>query len=69
MLHPKQLAKKRAMPIVFEEDDGVQLPHNDAIVITLNVKNYDVHRILISNGSSTDILYYDALLKIGISPE
>lgn len=47
-----QSVKKHTMPIVFsEEDDGVQFLHDDAVVI-LNVGNYNVHRILIDNGSS-----------------
>lgn len=59
------------MPIVFfkKDYDDVQFPHNDVVIITLNMENYDIHRILVNNGSSTDVLYYDALLKIGISPE
>lgn len=39
------------------------------MVVTLNVKNYDVYRILINNRSLVDILYYYTLLKMGISFE
>ena len=40
-------------PITFTEVDtqGVQFPHNDAVVVSLNIANYDVRRILIDNGS------------------
>ena len=40
-------------PIAFTEEDaqGVQFPHNDAVVVSLNIANYDVRRILIDNGS------------------
>ena len=31
------------------------------MVVTLNIKNYDVHHILIDNESSIDVLFYDAL--------
>lgn len=55
--------------IIVEEDEGIVFPHNNAIVVNLNVKNYDVHRTLIDNRSSTDVLYFDALMKMGISPD
>lgn len=58
------------MLIIFleESDQGVQFFHNDAVVVNLNMENYDVHYILIDNESSDDILYFDALTKIGITP-
>ena len=36
-------------PITFTEEDtqGVLYPHNDAVVVTLNIKNYDICRVLI----------------------
>lgn len=36
---------------------------------TLNVENYDACHILVDNRSLADVLYYIALLKIGISPD
>lgn len=68
----RAMAKKRAkVPITFTNEDNweVQFSHNNAVVITLNIKNYDVHQILIDYGRSTDVLYYDALLKMKISPD
>lgn len=46
-------------PIIFFKKDsrGVSHPHNDALVVTLVISNYKTCRILIDNGSSTDILY------------
>ena len=54
--------------ITFTEVDawGVQFPHNDAIVVSLNIANYDVRRILVDNGSSADILFYDAFSRMSI---
>ena len=43
--------------------------HNDTIVISLNIVDYDVRRILVDNGSSTDILFYDAFSKISLSDD
>lgn len=39
--------------------ERVQYPHHDAMVIILNIDDYDVHRVLINSGSSVDILFYD----------
>ena len=54
--------QKTEEPITFTEEDtqGVQFPHNDAVVVSLNIANYAVRRILVDNESSADILFYDA---------
>ncbi|GAV60307.1 LOW QUALITY PROTEIN: hypothetical protein CFOL_v3_03838, partial [Cephalotus follicularis] len=45
--------------ISFSEVDyeGVHLPHDDPVVVTLLVELFTMKRILIDSGSSTDILY------------
>ncbi|GAV74963.1 LOW QUALITY PROTEIN: hypothetical protein CFOL_v3_18443, partial [Cephalotus follicularis] len=40
--------------------EGVRLPHDDPVVVTLQVTLFTMKRILIDSGSSTDILYKDA---------
>ena len=49
-------------PIIFIEQDaeGVQTLHNNVVVITTNIADYNVHRIFIDNKSSVDILYFAA---------
>lgn len=42
---------------------GVQT-HDDAVAI---IVNYNVRRILIDNGSSANVLFYDTLVKMNIS--
>ena len=54
---------RRESPIIgFSEDDArpVYHPHDDALVVSLRVEDYNVHRMLVDNGSSADILYYPA---------
>ncbi|GAV65266.1 LOW QUALITY PROTEIN: hypothetical protein CFOL_v3_08781, partial [Cephalotus follicularis] len=48
--------------ITFSEADyeGVRLPHDDPVVITLLVKLFTMKRILIDSGSLADILYKHA---------
>ena len=45
--------------ISFSNSDlkDVQLPHNDPLVITLRIKNYDVQRVLIDQGSFAEMMY------------
>ena len=52
--------------ITFMDGDAerVHHPHDDAIVITLLIVDYTTRRVLVDNGSSTDILYYLAFQQI-----
>ena len=42
----------------------VRTLHDDPIVVSLTISNYDVKRILVDNGSLIDILFYDAFQKM-----
>ncbi|GFZ18321.1 hypothetical protein Acr_27g0000600 [Actinidia rufa] len=57
-------------PITFSSDDlrGLHLPHDDALVISAVIANFNVQRILIDSGSSADILFISAFekMKIGL---
>lgn len=66
------MAKRQTIePIIFtkEDDQGVQFSHNDGVVITLNIENYNIRHIFIYNKNSATILYYDAFVKLEISPD
>ena len=50
-------------PVIgFSEEDARRLhhPHDDALVVSLQVGDYNMHRVLVDNGSLADILYYPA---------
>ena len=44
----------------------VHHPYCDALVIKAMMANNNVYRILVDNGSSVDILYYQAFQRIGL---
>ena len=53
----------RESPIIgFSEEDARRLhhPHDDALVVSVHVGDYNVHQMPVDNGSSADILYYPA---------
>ena len=59
-------------PVIgFSEEDTQRLHHSydDALVVSLRVGDYNMHRVLIDNGSSADILYYLAFQQIRINRE
>ncbi|XP_075654504.1 uncharacterized protein LOC142624690 [Castanea sativa] len=57
--------------IGFLEEDARRLhhPHDDALVVTIQAGDYNIHRVLVDNGSSADILYYPAFQQMGIERE
>ncbi|KAG7583597.1 Ribonuclease H domain [Arabidopsis suecica] len=50
-----------------EETRHLERPHDDALVITLDVPNFEVSRILIDTGSSVDLIFLGTLERMGIS--
>ncbi|GAV78298.1 hypothetical protein CFOL_v3_21766, partial [Cephalotus follicularis] len=54
--------------ITFSEVDyeGIRLPHDDSVVVTLLVELFTMKRILIDSGSSADILYKHAFDQLRI---
>ena len=54
----------------FNEKDakGVKQPHNDPLVIMLTIEGFNTKRILVDNGSSTDIIYLPAFQQLKLDP-
>ncbi|XP_073047640.1 uncharacterized protein [Primulina eburnea] len=59
------LAPKDDPVIGFGPDDmkGVMAPHNDALLVTLTIANYDVARIFVDTGSSVNVLFKEPWTK------
>ena len=51
------------------EMEGCQHPHDDPLVIRVVVANKTIHKVLIDNGSSADIIFASAFDKMGIGRE
>ena len=57
--------------ITFSDSDmeGSQHPHDNPLVVRAVMANKTVHRVLIDNGSSVDIIFASAFDKMGIGRE
>ncbi|XP_074351903.1 uncharacterized protein LOC141691055 [Apium graveolens] len=65
---PPKLFKDEFMDITFREADvrWVHHPHNDVLVISIQIGTKNIHRAFIDNGSSANILYYKTFKKMGL---
>ena len=68
MTRMTKLQKRETQPIVFTNEDfqGFVFPHDDALMVTLLISNYNVHKVLIDTGSLVDILFMGAFKKMAI---
>ena len=59
------------MSITFSDSDleGCQHPHDDPLVVRAIVAKKTIHRVLVHNGSSADIIFASAFDRIGIGRE
>ncbi|XP_058216809.1 uncharacterized protein LOC131327681 [Rhododendron vialii] len=55
--------------ITFTEKDldHVQLPHNDALVVTLRIGTFNILRVLVDQGSSVEVMYYSLFKDLKLS--
>ncbi|XP_075479320.1 uncharacterized protein LOC142520203 [Primulina tabacum] len=51
---------------VPEDLQGVNLPHNDALVIQARVANYDILRVFIDSSSSVNVIFKDAFVQMDL---
>ena len=59
-------------PVIgFIEEDARLLhhPHDDPLVVSIRVGDYNTYRVLVDNESSADILYYPAFQQMRIEKE
>ena len=59
-------------PVIgFSKDDARRLhhPHDNALVVNLQIGDYNMHLVLVDNGSSMEILYYSVFQQMRIDRE
>ena len=58
-------------PISFApiNPNRVIVPHYDALVLTLCINGFDVHRVLVDLGSTVDLLQLPAFTQMKLSPD
>ena len=66
-----KMARVDNLVIRFMEEDAQRLhhPHDDALVVSIRVGDYNTYRVLVDNESSVDILYYLAFQQMRIDRE
>ena len=67
-LSPTRLSKASNLVLSFidNKDSTLINPHHDALVISLLIANFQIKRILIDNGSSTNVIFLSALKEMNI---
>ncbi|XP_070039426.1 uncharacterized protein LOC142177145 [Nicotiana tabacum] len=67
--HGKRIREISEDNITFAEEDanGLILPHNDTLVISLNVLDFYIKRVLVDPGSLADIIQWRVLEKVKLT--
>ena len=60
------MATDQIITFVDNEALGLINPHHDALVISLLIANCRIKRVLVDNGSSTNMLFLNALKEMKI---
>ena len=55
----------------FSDEDkvGTIQPHDDALMVTLRIKRYDVKKVLVDQGSGAEIMYLDLYKGLNLKLE
>ena len=63
---PSNVATNQLISFVDNEDSSLINRYHDTLVISLLIANYKVKRVLINNGSSTNVIFLNALKEMNI---
>ena len=58
---PKRARMELPLVMGFSDEDKIETiqPYDDALVITLRIRGYDVKRVMVDQGGTTKIMYPD----------
>jgi hypothetical protein len=67
----RKMPRSKDIPITFTKEDARQVfhPHDDALVVSLEIAGYSTRRVLIDNKSSADIIYLTAFQQMKIDKD
>ena len=60
---------KLALSFSDEDKDGTIQPHDDILVVTLRIVGYDVKKVMVDQGSGTEIMYLDLYKGLNLRPD
>ena len=68
---PKRARIETPLVLGFSVEDkiGTIQSHDDALVVTLRIEEYDVKRVLVNQGSAVEIMYPDLYKGLNLKPE
>ena len=68
---PKRAMVETLLVMGFSEEDkiGTIQPHDDVLVITLRIGGYDVKKVMVDQGSETEIMYPDLYKGLNLKAE
>jgi len=55
----------------FSEEDKIRTiqPHDDALLVTLRIGDYDVKRMMVDGGSAAEVMYPDLYKGLRLKPK
>ena len=68
---PKRAKVERPLVMGFSDEDkiGTIQPHDDALVITLRIRGYDMKRVMVDQGSTAEIMYPNLYKRLNLKAE
>lgn len=51
------------------DKEGTIQPHNNALVVTLQIVGFDIKRVMIDQGNGVKIMYPDLFRGLGLKPK
>ncbi|XP_030924835.1 uncharacterized protein LOC115951837 [Quercus lobata] len=70
-LEPKRARMNFCPVFSFSEKDKVRTiqPHDDALLITLRIGDYNVKRVMVDGGNAAEVMYPDLYKGLGLKPK
>ena len=70
-LEPKRARILTQLTLGFLDEDkaGTIQPHDDALMVTLRIREYNVRRVLVDQGSAIEIMYLDLYKGLNLRPK